>query len=174
MFDRKVMTYADHFQLADDYLAHLDTVIVQITDPFIQSRYTGFLTVSAATVYELAIKSIFIDFAHRKHQVLGNFTTAYFDRINGRIRADVIREDYLKKFGEKYVKRFRKKLEHKERTTLISEGMSVTAAYANIITWRNEFAHEGRIQAVATYDEVKRAYGIGKHLIHCLAETMNR
>jgi hypothetical protein len=60
------MPYVDQFQLADDYLAHLDAVIVQITDPFIKSRYTGFLAVSAVTVYELAIKSIFIDFAHRK------------------------------------------------------------------------------------------------------------
>ena len=58
------MTYSDHFQLADDYLAHLDKTMGSISDPFILSRYTGFLAVSAVTVYELGIKTIFIpDFA---------------------------------------------------------------------------------------------------------------
>jgi hypothetical protein len=168
------MPYVDHFQLADDYLAHLDTVIVQITDPFIKSRYTGFLAVSAVTVYELAIKTIFIEFANRKHHVLGNFTAAYFDRINGRIKTDIIRDDYIKKFGERYVKRFRKKLEEREQQILKSEKRSVKSSYANIITWRNGFAHEGQIQTVATYEEVKLAYVTGKHLIHCLADTMSR
>jgi hypothetical protein len=50
------MPYTDHFTLADDYITHLDAVIGGITDPFINSRYTGFLSVSAVTVYELALK----------------------------------------------------------------------------------------------------------------------
>ena len=113
------MDYKDHFALADDYLAHVDSVIGTISDPFIKSRYTGFLAVSAVTVYELAIKAIFIKFAEQKHRVLGNFAGAYFERINGRIKADVVKGEYIKKFGEKYVKRFERTLDSKEREILL-------------------------------------------------------
>ena len=105
------MPYKDRFQLADDYVAHLDAALFGIADPFIKSRYIGFLAVSAVTVYELAIKDIFFEFADRKHKVLGNFTREYFDRLNGQIGKDRIESNYLKKFGEKYAKRFKQKLE---------------------------------------------------------------
>jgi hypothetical protein len=168
------MPYTDHFKLADDYLVHMDLVIATIDDPFIKSRYVGFITVSAVTVFELAIKEIFIEFAKKKHPVLGSFTLAYFDRINGRIKRDVLRDDYVKKFGEKYVRRFVRKIEQKEKNILAVEGASVKQAYANVITWRNDFAHEGNLKVVATYEEVKKSYALGKHVIHCLAETMVR
>jgi len=168
------MPYTDHFKLADDYLVHMDAVIATIADPFIKSRYVGFITVSAVTVFELAIKEIFIDFAKKKHVILGNFTLAYFDRINGRIKRDVLQDDYIKKFGEKYVTRFLKKMDQKEKAVLAAEGASVKQSYANIITWRNDFAHEGNLKVMATYEEVKKSYFLGKHVIHCLAETMIR
>lgn len=160
--------------MADDYIAHLDVVLSSISDPFVQSRHTGFLAVSAVTVYELAVKTIFREFAQGKHKVLANFTESYFDRINGRIKLSVLRDDYVKKFGEKYVKRFDKKLEKKEKELLSTIGGSVKSSYGNVITWRNDFAHEGNIPATPTYDEVKRAYNLGKHVLHCLAETMKR
>jgi len=168
------MPYTDHFQLADDYVAHLDVVIGAISDPFIKSRYSGFLAVSAVTVYELAIKSVFIEFASHKHKILGSFTSSYFDRINGRIRVQIVRDEYIKKFGEKYVRRFRKGLDKCEKEILRTDGESVTSCYENVITWRNDFAHQGLIPATATYEEVKKAYTFGKQVIHCLATTMHR
>nr|VFK40809.1 MAG: hypothetical protein BECKSD772F_GA0070984_10748 [Candidatus Kentron sp. SD]VFK46531.1 MAG: hypothetical protein BECKSD772E_GA0070983_10758 [Candidatus Kentron sp. SD] len=42
------------------------------------------------------------------------------------------------------------------------------------ITWRNDFAHEGKINTTATLNEVVSAYEDGKEIIHCLAETMRR
>lgn len=168
------MKYLDHFRLADDYIAHLDTVMGSITDPFIKSRYTGFLSVSAVTVYELAIKTIFVEFAEKKHKVLGNFTNAYFAKINGRIRTRDLRDKYIVRFGDKYLKKFNIRLEKKEKDVLIREGSSVKASYGNIITWRNEFAHEGKIPSTPTYEEVRKSYATGKHVIDCLAESMNR
>lgn len=168
------MPYDEHFRLADDYISHLDAVISGIADPFIKSQYTGFLAVSAVTVYELALKTIFFEFAQGKHKVLASFTNAYFARINGRIKVKVIREEYITKFGDKYLKRFDKKLEACERDILRREGASVRSSYANIITWRNGFAHEGIVPSTATYDEVRKAYRFGKHVIHCLAESMKR
>ena len=168
------MGYPDHFKLTDDIIAHLDAVLAATHDPFVESRYVGFLAVSAVTVYELAIKTIFLEFAQAKHQVLACFTAAFFERINGRIKVPNLRDDYISKYGDKYVKRFDKRLAALEATYLQSQGTSVKAAYTNVITWRNSFAHEGRVPVTATFAEVKRAYDVGKEVIHCLAQTMRR
>lgn len=168
------MAYSDHFKLADDLVAHLDTVIVALNDPFIESRYTGFVTVSAVTVLELALKTIFLEFAQAKHVVLGTFCSRYFDRINGKIGLSAIREDYLSKFGLKYQTRFGKRIEKIEQHSLRTIGTSVRSSYGNLITWRNTFAHQGIIPPNASYAEAKRAYECGKQIMQCLAGCMNR
>jgi hypothetical protein len=168
------MGYDDHFRLADDYISHLDVVMNGIADPFVKSRYTGFLAISAVTVYELAMKSIFQEFAEGKHKVLANFSNSYFGRINGRIRIEVIKKDYTTKFGDKYSKRFGAKLKECEKRILQTQRESVKQSYENIITWRNGFAHEGIIPSNATYEEVRKSYVLGKEVIHCLARTMKR
>lgn len=168
------MPYSDHFNLADNFIMHLDIAIGGIGDPFIRSRYVGFVAVSAATVYELAIKDIFTSFASRKHKVLGNFTQKYFDRINGQVGRERIETKYLPLFGEKYVNRFRAKIEEVELDSLKADKISVKFSYSNLLIWRHSFAHEGVIPVNATYEEVKKSYKYGCRLIHCLAETMNR
>ena len=72
------MGYDSHFIYADDFINHLDIALPATTDPFIKSRYIGFLAITAVTVYELALKEIFIDFANKKHKVLGTLTRSYF------------------------------------------------------------------------------------------------
>lgn len=168
------MPYQEHFKLADDMIAHLDSVVVTIRDPFISSRYVGFVAVAAVTVYELAIKSIFIDFGTKKHKVLGTYTYNQFDRINGKVRLSNIRGDYIKPFGKKYLQRFDKKFDKLQRDTLRVEHISIKDGYNNIITWRNDFAHEGQAPKSATYEDVTNAYRTGKRLITCLSETMQR
>jgi hypothetical protein len=168
------MPYSDHFKLADDLIQHLDPILAGLNDPFIESRYTGFLAVSSVTVLELAMKTIFCEFAAAKHKVLANFCAQYFDKINGRIGLDPIRTDYLVKFGVKYQQRFLKSLARVEKQFLNSHGYSVKALYGNLITWRNAFAHEGMTPANASYNEVKRAYGCGKEIMHCLSTSMRR
>src|SRR4051812_35927236 len=136
------MPYTDHFKLTDDLIQHLDSTFVGLNDPFIESRYTGFLAVSSVTVLELSMKTIFRDFALAKHKVLGTFCEKYFDRVNGRIGLNRIKEDYLPKFGTKYQLRFKRRLDDLERQQLHASGASVKAAYANLLTWRHGFAHE--------------------------------
>jgi len=168
------MGYHDHFKLADDMINHLNTFVRSVPDPFIQSRYTGFVSVSAVTVYELAIKEIFCTFSSQKHRVLGTFALAYFGRINGRIKLEIVRDDYIKRFGKKYVDRFKRKIDDAEKQILTSTGKSIKSSYNNIIEWRNQFAHEGLIPSTVTYDEVIEAYTYGKEVITCLHETMRR
>ena len=168
------MPYSDHFRLTDDLIQHLDPILAGLNDPFIESRYTGFLAVSSVTVLELAMKTIFLDFAGAKHKVLSNFCVQYFDRINGRIGLKTIHDDYLVKFGVKYQTRFHRDLEKLERHELRAVGSSIKASYGNLLTWRNGFAHEGNIPANASYPEVKRAFGCGKQVMQCLATCMRR
>src|SRR2546430_1099766 len=129
------MAYDDHFRLADDLITHLDAALAAVRDPFVETRYTGFLAVSAVTVLELATKTIFIDFASKKHHVFGHFFSRHFDRINGRIDMDTIRTDYVRKCGSKYEERFKKSIEDLERRCL--KGMpafSAKASYKNLLT----------------------------------------
>ena len=143
------MPYTDHFKLADDFIAHLDTSIGGIADPFIRSRYVGFVAVSAATVYELAVKEIFTSFGSKKHKVLGNFVQKYFDGLNGQIGRDRIEKKYLPFFGETYAERFHTKLEKLELTSLKTDKISIKSSYSNLLTWRHAFAHEGIISTSA-------------------------
>lgn len=64
------MPYVDHFQHADNVVEHLNGIVPTIADPLLQAKYLGFVSVVAVTVYELAIKTIFIEFAQHKHKVL--------------------------------------------------------------------------------------------------------
>jgi len=168
------MAYSDHFRLADDFINHLDGVIVNVSDPFISSRYVGFVSVAGITVYELAIKEIFMSFSEKKHKVFGQFAGIYFERLNGRIKTKEIRDNYLPRFGDKYVNRYTKLEEQVERQFLRNQGVSILSSYNNLIEWRNQFAHLGQIPTTPSYPEVKTAYNAGKEIIHCLARVLNR
>ena len=166
------MPYQSRFQPADDLITHLNPIVGGMADPFIVTRYVGFVAVAAVTVYELAIKDIFIDFATGKHKILGTFTESFFDRLNGRIRIADIREKYIPKFGDKYLTRFERKLDAIEKSSLAQFGISIRSRYGNLITCRHDFAHQGIISATMTFPDVIDAYESGKAVIHCLGATM--
>jgi hypothetical protein len=99
------MSYNDRFQSTDDLINHLTVFVPTLPDEQIKSNYAGFLSASAVTVYELAIKDIFIEFAEKKNPLFGTFVGKYFDQINGHIKIDDVKR-YIKSFGEKYLKNF--------------------------------------------------------------------
>jgi hypothetical protein len=166
------MAHSDHYRLADDVIRHLNPVVPVVTDSFLASRYAGFVSVAATTVYELAIQEIFVTFAERKHAVFGSFAERHYRRLNGRIKLEQLRNEHVARFGDKYLTRFKRRSEELERRTLRTRGVSVTASYGNVVAWRHSFAHSGEIPA--TYDEVVAAYQLGKELINCLERCMRR
>ena len=168
------MSYERNFSMADQVVLHLGTVVDQIQDPLLASKYVGFVAISAVTVYELAIKDIFISFCEKKHNVFGAFARSHFGRINGRIASKYITSEYLPRFGEKYKKRFCKKRDMLEKQFLRSDRVSILSSYNNVVNLRNQFAHEGVIPSTMTFEEMTRSYKFGKHIIHCLASTMIR
>ena len=168
------MPYSRYYNLADSVVNHLNGVMSSITDPFISSRYVGLVAIASVTVYELCIKDIFYRFSHSKHKVFGLFVNSTFERINGRIKLSDIREKYLPKFGDVYVKRFTKKIDLAEKNSLKTVNKSIKSSYGNIIQWRHQFAHEGNFVSTVTYEEAVDSYHLGKEVIRCLSESLRR
>jgi hypothetical protein len=163
-----------HFTLADLYVGHLRANAAVAADPFIASRHVGFVAVSAVTVYELAVKDVFISFGWKKHRVLGCFVESRFDRINGRVSYSSICNEYIKLFGDKYLKRFKRRMNRIDNAAIKAKRGSIINAYNNVIAWRNEFAHGGHVPAYVTLAEVMQGYEEGKDVIRCLADCMTR
>lgn len=160
--------------MADDFIVHLDEVMVAIADPYLQSRYLGFVALTAVTVFELAIKEVICDFSAKKHKVLGNLARDKMDKINGRIKLDNLKKEFIRPFGEKYLINFEKSIDKKENESLRTGFGSIKSSYGNIIQWRHDFVHQGRPPATTNYEEMKRSYSRGKEVIHCLHESMKR
>ena len=165
------MSYVDRFTATDDLIRHLNTIVPQIDDEELKSKYAGFLSASAVTVYELAIKDIFITFAKKKNSAFGSFVEERFNQINGRIRIKDIK-DYVRAFGEKYFIRFNKYLDERNRILFTINRNDIKAVYGNIITCRHSYIHENI--PTMTFKEVVEGYELGKEIINVLNKTMQR
>jgi hypothetical protein len=168
------MPYASQFAHADAVMAHLAGLLPTLADPQLEQKYVGFASVAAATVYELAVKDIFVDFAKKKHKVFEEFVKGSFGRINGRIKADTVKGEYVARFGTKYETKYAKTLQRKRDEYLRLTRRDFLTAYQNILTWRHNFVHTGQPPTTATFAEVFQAYEDGKNLLHCLAASMTR
>ena len=166
------MPYSDRFLATDNLITHLSTFVGAITDQTLQSNYAGFLSVSSVTVYELAIKDIFIDFATKKNKVLGTVISTHFEKLNGRIGISDLRGVHIKLFGEQYLRKFDKKLKIKDDTIFATSRTNIISDFGNLITCRHKFVHNG--SPTLTVNEVINCYRNGKEVIHCLDETMRR
>ena len=170
------MSYSNCFQHADDVVSHLDGFVpnLAVSSPLLSIKYVGFVAIAGVTVYELAIREIFSEFARRKHKTFGSFVDTHFSRINGRIKLQTIRDEHVARFGERYRRRFERRIERRSREYLVLNRRDIKSAYGNLITWRNQFAHEGQLNVTVTYAETVQAYEDGKNVVHCLAECMTR
>lgn len=165
--------YTKNFHLADDLIEHLSASVAP-EDRFGRARFAGYVAVSAVTVLELSVKQIFCDFASRRHVTLGFFVASFFERINGRVRISNLRKDYLMPFGGAYLRRFDRHLAFASRRILRLKRNDVRASYENLITWRNEFAHGGKVSSNATFDDVVSSYEVSKTVLACLDACLAR
>jgi hypothetical protein len=168
------MPYVNQFAHADAVMAHLAGLLPTLADPQLEQKYAGFASVAAVTVYELAVKEIFIEFARKKHVVFEEFVKNFFSRLNGRIKPEIIKGEYVPKFGNKYTQKYTKLLQKKRNEFLRTNRRDFHTSYQNLLTWRNTFVHEGQVPTTATFQEIHQAYEDGKNLIHCLASSMQR
>lgn len=166
------MSYQNRFVSTDNLIAHLNPFVNTISDAAIKANYAGFLSVSAVTVYELAIKDIFIEFAQKKNNVFGIFIEKHFSSINGRIKIDDLKGQHIKPFGTKYLDKFETKLKRREKNVFNATRKNVRADYSNLIICRHKYVHGG--SPTLTFQEVLDSYEIGKDIIHSLHEAMQR
>ncbi|MCW0482767.1 HEPN domain-containing protein [Gaoshiqia sediminis] len=166
------MAYQNRFIATDNLIIHLNPLISGITDSALKSNYAGFLSVSAVTVFELAIKDIFIEFAQKKNPVFGGFIEKHFANINGRIRIDELKSQHIKPFGAKYLEKFEKKLRKREKIVFTASRKNVRSDYSNLIICRHKYVHVG--SPSLTFEEVLDNYQVGKEVIHSLYEAMQR
>lgn len=166
------MAYTDRFIPTDTLIANLQPTIAGVFDAAVKANYAGFLSVSAITVYELAIKDIFNDFATKKNKVFGVYTQTHFSRINGQIFIRDLTGKHIISFGEKYKDKFNKILQAKERAELAVHAHSIINSYSNLIQCRHDFVHKG--MPTLTVAEVMLFYSFGKSVIQCLDEAMKR
>lgn len=166
------MSYTSRFVPTDDLIAHLSPLVSSITDAALVSKYVGFLSVNAVTVYELAIKDIFKEFSAKKNPVFGNFIEKHFYQINGKIKIQDLKSQHISSFGDKYLKKFEKKLKVRENIVLTNFGKDVRSSYSNLIICRHKYVHAG--VTTLTFTEVIENYNFGKEVIHSLNEAMQR
>lgn len=166
------MSYLNRFIATDDLILHLTPFVNGLVDNRLKANYAGFLSVSAVTVYELAIKDIFIEFAHKKNMVFGKFIENHFFNINGRIKLSDLKGLHIQTFGDKYLKKFEQKLIAREKAILTAMGKNVRSDYSNLVICRHKYVHAGN--PTLTFQEVLNSYETGKEIIHSLHETMQR
>ena len=162
------------FSVSDSLFRHLRSTIPGIPPGDLRAHYAGFAAVSGAAILEVQVKRALKDFCAKKNRIFGVFAESHFDRINGRIRLGNLKEDYISSFGEKYKRRWSKRLEEMEKRNLLSTGRSMKSSYSNLITWRNEFAHTGQPLAYATFEEVAEAYEDSKLVAQVFCGTLSR
>jgi hypothetical protein len=164
------MSYTDRFQSTDELASHLSEFVPTLADEQLKLKYAGFLSANAVTVYELAIKDIFIEFAEKKNKIFGTFVENYFSRINGQINIENIR-NHTKRFGEKYSKKFDSELKNRKKILLRKYNDDIQSVYSNLITYRHQFIHENNY--TMTFNEVVKNYRTGKEIINILNNAMN-
>jgi len=164
------MAYTDRFIYTDKLVNHLGTIVNTITDSEIKVSYAGFLSVSAVTVYELAIKDIFIEFAMKQNKIFGTFVEKHFSRVNGRIKISDIVGTHIIRFGQKYRDRYNNLLQTRENIFFQARQISIKSGYDNLIQCRHNFVHKG--SPTLTINEVIEAYELGKEVIVCIQAAM--
>lgn len=166
------MSYLDRFVATDNLIAHLSPIVSAIADASIKANYAGFISVNAVTVYELAIKDLFCDFARKKNPVFCVFVEKHFKRINGKVGIDDLKGQHIVLFGDKYLKKFETKLKNREQIVFVRDRKNVRTNYSNLILCRHKYVHGGT--PTLSFEEVIDYYNTGKEIIYSIEEAMKR
>lgn len=166
-------TYKNHLDWVDELTSQVDSHAPPPGTPADSFRadLAGLLSTAYVAAFECCIKAIFIEFAAKKHKILGSVAGFHFEKINSAIHVDTIAGKYAYQFGTAYEKAFRQRLKQEEQAILASHKVSMTEAYTNLVKWRHAFAHEGK--KLATLEEVKKALPLAKKVIHILDDAMS-
>lgn len=157
------MAYTDKFQPTDELINEINTLKPHISSIALP-KFTGAISVSAVTSYELAIKDILIDYASSKHHLFGGFIQNYLSRLNGKINIPDLKNE-IKKFDNILATNL-----ETEITAVEKDEPSVRSCYQNLIQGRHSYVHANQI--TLSYDECIQDYELGKKIIDALHKVM--
>jgi len=157
------MTYSDKFKAADELIECMRSILSK-EDPETQSKFAGALSVSAVTVYELAIKDILIEYATIRHEDFGYFITKYLKRLNGRIKLSDLKSE-IDNYGSSIKAKFETEINKVEESD-----SGIQSCYNNLILCRHSYVHRG--QVTLSMPECIEDFEKGKKIIRALYNAM--
>ncbi len=134
-----------------------------------RANLAGLLCVFYTATYENCIKECLVRYSYNKHEVFGNFASEHYSKLNSRIKLDDLK-GYVGKFSPDLATIFKRRIDDIEIHGVKSSGDSIKSAYANLLTWRHAFAHEGK--KACTLDEAANAHKLAKLLILEFEKTL--
>lgn len=141
-------------------------------DPFLESHFAALVTVVSVAAFERRIKDIFCDFGASQNSTFGLYVKNDLGRINGRISIKSLKEQYLNKFGKKYIEGFKSELDILKNDALSNGQPNPAEFYDSLISARHNFVHELNVK-LPKYKEVKEFYLAGVTIISALERTFN-
>lgn len=165
--------YAGHLKRAEDLTAN----VLKYAPPpgpqgdAFRADLAGLLAIAYVAAFENCVKAIFVSFGAATHPILGAVTEHHFDKLSSKIHWDYLGDGYAGQFGPSYKAEYLKCLSVEEAAVFAASQVSMKGAYANILTWRHKFAHEGVM--LTTLEEVTAAYPSAKQVIRALDCAMS-
>lgn len=134
----------------DKILARLEILAQEIkifvsNDPkSIQFRadLAGLLVVAMAASYEACVKETLMNFAGRHHKKFGTFAQDHFQKLNSRVALSDLYV-YARTFDNAIHQKFGQIIQIRKSRLQERLGIDFTKSYAQILSWRHDFAHAG-------------------------------
>ncbi len=159
----------DFFRETDSFLKHLEETVTLINDDYLKSQYVGIVAVKAVSAYEVAVKTLLIDYARNIHPIVLKFAEDQYQKLSARISRDEIKK-YLELYGKNILNQFKFIEDTKD-----ARG-GVKSSFTSLQTWRHYFVHQNELhpnQQQSTFEESIKAYELGKGVIYALAEALD-
>lgn len=161
----------------DSHLSRVDRLVEDI-ERFIpegtpgatglRGELAGLLVVAMAAAYESCVKETLIAHASSKHGDFEYFITQHYAKLNSKVsKDDLVR--YAKLFSVQVLDNFKVSLKKRSESIEGRTGMSITEKYAQILSWRHDYAHAG-IQNT-TVSEAARFHRFAKRVLYCFDEA---
>lgn len=161
----------------DSHLARVDRLINEIelfipegthgTTRF-RGDLAGLLVVAIASAYESCVKEVLISHASSKHGDFEYFVTRHYSKLNSKIGKDDLIK-YTKLFSPKVHDDFKLLLLKRGQAIESRTGMSITAKYSQILSWRHDFAHAGLQNT--TVSEAAKFHRFAKRVLYCFDDA---
>ena len=138
----------------DSVALYLFTLAAAESDGLKRQKLTGFLVLSGVTAVEVRLKTFLEEFAASHNPIFAVYVRATLEKTNAKVRLNDL-YDYATRFGEDVRDNLKERLKRVDELALRRANTSVKASYENLLTWRNNFAHEGSV--TCTFEEARLA-----------------